>query len=224
MATVEIFSAEVCPYAHRSRLVLMHKGVDFSLTEIDLKNKPDWFSEVSPYGKVPAIRHEGRIVHESAIINEYLDEVFPAPSLMPKAPHSRAMARIWIDYGNTRFNGATYTFLRENDPAKQGDLRQKLDECLLFMEEGMAKLGDGPFWLGAEPGLVDYSYYPFFERFCNVEHYRGYAMPDRCARLAAWRDAMKSLPHVKEIANDPAFYIERAAAYAEKTPAQQAAE
>jgi len=224
MATVEIFSAEVCPYAHRSRLVLMHKGVDFSLTEIDLKNKPDWFPEVSPYGKVPAIRHEGRIVYESAIVNEYLDEVFPDPALMPQDAHARAMARIWIDYGNTRFNAATYTFLRENDTSKQPELRQKLDDCLTFMEEGMRQLGDGPFWFGAEPGLVDYSYYPFFERFCNVEHYRNYAMPEGCTRIRGWVEAMQALAHVKEIANTPAFYIERAAAYAERTPAQQAAE
>lgn len=222
MATVEIFSAEVCPYAHRSRLVLMHKGVDFSLTEIDLKNKPSWFPEVSPYGKVPAIRHDGRIVYESAIINEYLDEVFPEPPLMPTAAHDRAMARIWVDYGNTRFNAASYTFLRENDASKHAELRQKMDECLVFMDEGMRKFGDGPYWLGADPSLVDYSYYPFFERFCNVEHYRDYAIPETCTRLLAWVDTMKALPIVREIANDPNFYIERAKAYAQ--PSRQAAE
>ena len=141
MASVEIFSAEVCPYAHRTRLVLMHKGVDFSLTEIDLSNKPDWFAEVSPYGKVPSIRHDGRIVYESAIINEYLDEAFPEPALMPTDPHARAMTRIWVDYGNTRFNVASYTLVRENDTANQETLRTELDACLKFMEEGMAKLG-----------------------------------------------------------------------------------
>ncbi len=222
MATVEIFSAEVCPYAHRTRLVLMHKGVDFSLTEIDLSNKPDWFAEVSPYGKVPSIRHEGRIVYESAIINEYIDEVFPQPALMPSDPHARAMARIWVDYGNTRFNGASYQLVRENDTAKQVPLREALDAAVLFMEDGMAKLGDGPYWLGDAPSLVDFSYYPFFERFCNVEHYRGYQIPKSCSRLLAWIDTMKALPIVQEIANPPAFYIDRAKAYAQ--PTAQAAE
>ena len=84
MGTVEIFSAEVCPYAHRTRLVLMQKGVDFSLTEIDLSNKPEWFTEVSPYGKVPSIRHDGRIIYESSIINEYLDAVERLNNLLPK--------------------------------------------------------------------------------------------------------------------------------------------
>ncbi len=223
MATVEIFSAEVCPYAHRTRLVLMYKNVDFSLTEIDLKNKPAWFKEVSPYGKVPSIRHDGRIVYESAIVNEYLDEVFPMPALMPTTPHGRAMARAWVDYGNTRFNVASYSLVRETDSAAQGALRDELDACLLFMEnEGMRKLGDGPYWLGAEPSLVDFSYYPFFERFCNVEHYRDYTIPAACTRIRAWIDTMKDMPIVREIANPPAFYIERAKAYA--APDRQAAE
>jgi glutathione S-transferase len=222
MATVEIFSTEVCPYAHRTRLVLMHKGVDFALTEIDLSNKPDWFAEVSPYGKVPSIRHDGRIVYESAIINEYLDEVFPAPALMPTDSHVRAMARIWVDYGNTRFNVASFKLLRENDTANQNTLRTELDASLKFMEEGMAKLGGGPYWLGNELSLVDYSYYPFFERFCNVEHYRDYQIPASCRRLLAWRDVMKTLPIVREIANAPEFYVKRAKAYAQ--PTAQAAE
>jgi glutathione S-transferase len=222
MATVEIFSTEVCPYAHRTRLVLMHKGVDFALTEIDLSNKPDWFAEVSPYGKVPSIRHDGRIVYESAIINEYLDEVFPAPALMPTDSHVRATARIWVDYGNTRFNVASFNLLRENDTANQNTLRTELDASLKFMEEGMAKLGGGPYWLGTELSLVDYSYYPFFERFCNVEHYRDYQIPASCRRLLAWRDVMKTLPIVREIANAPEFYVKRAKAYAQ--PTAQAAE
>ena len=84
MSDVEIFSAEVCPYAQRTRMVLVEKGVDFTLREVDLVNKPDWFLEVLPYSKVPVIRHQGRVVYESAIINEYLDEVYPEPPMMPE--------------------------------------------------------------------------------------------------------------------------------------------
>ncbi|HEY9905093.1 MAG TPA: glutathione S-transferase family protein, partial [Candidatus Sericytochromatia bacterium] len=83
MAEIEIYSATVCPFAHRSRLVLLEKEIDFELIEIDLQNKPEGFTEISPYGKVPVIKHGDERVWESAIINEYLDEVFPEPPLMP---------------------------------------------------------------------------------------------------------------------------------------------
>ncbi len=57
MAEVTIYSAVVCPFAHRSRLALLEKGVDFDLIEIDLQNKPEGFTDISPYGKVPVIKH-----------------------------------------------------------------------------------------------------------------------------------------------------------------------
>ncbi|BCL36245.1 hypothetical protein NSMS1_26920 [Nostoc sp. MS1] len=72
MADIKIYSAVTCPYAHRTRLVLQEKGIDFELTEIDLQNKPANFTDISPYGKVPALVHGDKRVWESAIINEYL--------------------------------------------------------------------------------------------------------------------------------------------------------
>lgn len=226
MADVEVFSAEACPYAHRTRLVLLYKKIDFSLTEIDLANKPDWFAEVSPYGKVPSIRHRGKVIYESAIINEYLDEVFAEPALMPREPAGRALARIWIDYSSTRLSAAAYKLLRENDAARHDELRAELTACIEFMErEGLRTLSvDGPYWLGAAPSLVDFSFYPFFERLCNVERYRAFALPASCTRIAAWIEAMRDLPVVREIANPAAFYIERARAYVKPADARAAAE
>ena len=92
MSEITIYSAVVCPFAHRSRLVLLEKGIDFELVEIDLQNKPANFTEISPYSKVPVIKHGNERVWESAIINEYLDETFPEPSLLPKDAISRAQA------------------------------------------------------------------------------------------------------------------------------------
>src|ERR1700755_1794399 len=113
MTAIRLFSARACPFAHRTRLVLSHKRVPFELVEIDLQNKPAWFDRsVSGYGKVPAIEHGDVRIWESAVINEYLDEVFPEPRLLPSVPADRAAARIWIDYANTRFAPAVGKLLR----------------------------------------------------------------------------------------------------------------
>jgi glutathione S-transferase len=93
MQKLEIISSKSCPFAQRSRMVLLEKGIDFDFTEIDLDNKPDWFLKVSPYSKVPVIRHNGAVIWESAVINEYLDEVFPEPPLLPHDPVARASAQ-----------------------------------------------------------------------------------------------------------------------------------
>ena len=218
MAKVKIYSAEVCPYAQRTRLMLAEKGVDFELTEIDLANKPDWFGGISPYGKVPVVVHGDDRVYESAIINEYLEEAYPEPPLMPKAPGRRALARIWIDYCNTRFTAPFYKIMLEQDPEKRKPLLEDLTTALKFMEhEGLRKLGDGPYWMGEQLTLVDFAYYPFFERFCVVEHYRNFHIPEECTRLKAWVEAMRFRPSVKEIENSPEYYIKRYSKYADGT-------
>ena len=81
---IEIISSSTCPFAQRTRMVLIEKDVKFSLTEIDLNDKPDWFLKISPYGKVPVIRNDDIVIFESAVINEYIEEVFPKKPLLPK--------------------------------------------------------------------------------------------------------------------------------------------
>jgi glutathione S-transferase len=214
--SIELFSARVCPYAHRTRLVLIEKGIEFAHLEIDLKNKPARFLEVSPYGKVPAMLHDGNTVYESAIINEYLDEVFEEPSFMPKDPLARAKVRIWIDYCDDYFLADHYALLKNQDPAQHRGLLEKAERNLRFIErEALAKIGpSAPYWLGSEPSLLDFAWYPFFERLPAWTHYRSLKIPDDCPRLKAWADAMSARTAVRQIANDTAYYIENYVGYA----------
>lgn len=188
MAAIELFSFAACPYAQRARMVLIEKELDFELVEIDLYNRPAWFREVSPYGKVPVLRHEGRIVYESAVIMQYLDEAFPAHPLMPADPYGRALARIWMDYCDSRYLPAAHRLMAEREhPARLAEARAKLTEVLRFIEhEGLRKLGDGPYWLGAQPTLVDCHFMPFFERFAVYEELAGAEWPEDCTRLRRW--------------------------------------
>ncbi|MHC5828554.1 MAG: glutathione S-transferase family protein, partial [Nostoc sp.] len=140
------------------RVVLLEKGIDFTPIEIDLQNKPDGYTQISRYGKVPAIKHGDVEIYESAIINEYLDEVFPEPPLLPRDRAAKAIARIWIDYANTRFVPAFNKFLRGKDSQEQG--RKEFTEALLYIEQ--EGLGKGDYLLGDQFSLVDISFYPCF--------------------------------------------------------------
>jgi glutathione S-transferase len=213
---MELFSARVCPYAHRTRLVLLEKGVACDYVEVDFKNKSKRFLEVSPYGKVPALVHDGVAIYESAIINEYLDEVFPDPPLMPADPALRAKARIWIDYIDDHFLDPYYELLKNRDPARHGALLEAAANGFRFMErEGLAKLsGAGPYWFGARPGLVDVALYPFIERLPVWSHYRRLGVPADCPRLSAWIAAMAGRESVRRLANPPDYYIESYRGYA----------
>ena len=76
-------------------MVLHEKGIDFDVHEVDLSNKSEEFLSFSPYGKVPVLAVNGTSLYESNIVNEYLDEVYGSPRLMPKSPEGRALARSW---------------------------------------------------------------------------------------------------------------------------------
>lgn len=213
---MELFSARVCPFAHRTRLVLHEKGIDCALTEIDFDDKPERFLRLSPYGKVPVLVHGDRALYESAVINEYLDEAFPDPPLMPEDPWLRAQARIWIDYCDHHFLDSYYGALTSKDAATQEAESARIVEHLRFVEtEGLARLsGDGPYWLGASATLVDFAYYPFFERLPVWAHYRGIEIPESCTRLRAWMDAMGRRASSTALANPPEYYVERYKGYA----------
>ncbi len=211
MATVELFSFEACPYAQRTRMVLIEKAVEFELHEIDLFNRPAWFREVSPYGKVPALRHDGRVVYESAVINQYIDEVFPQPPLMPADAYGRAQARIWMDYCETRFLPAAHRLMAEREQsARLPANRDKLAEVMRFMEhEGLRRLGDGPCWMGAGPSLVDFQFLPFFERFAVYEELAGATWPEECTRLREWYETMTRRRSFVETRHTLDFHLEQ---------------
>jgi glutathione S-transferase len=210
MVDIEIYSAILCPFAHRARLTLLEKGIPFELIEIDLQNKPANFLEISPYGKVPVLKHGNHRVWESAIINEYLDEVFPDPPLLPKEPIQRSQARIWINFADTRLFAATGQLLHSRDYQLQTEVLKDLTEQLLFIEhEGLSKISDsGPYWLGTEFSLVDLTFYPWFEQLAVLEHFRGFQLPPSLERLQKWWKAVANRESVRLIANSPEFYLE----------------
>lgn len=210
-AGVELYSFEGCPYAQRTRMTLLEKGIDFTLTEIDLFNRPPWFAEVSPYGKVPVLRHAGGTVYESTIINQYLDEAFPAPPLMPATPLARAQARIWIDYCETRFLPAAQAVTTAGtDETRRRTAVAKFSEVLRFLDrEGLGRPGnDGPYFFGSQLTLVDLQYSPFFERFGTYQAHGGAEWPDDCTRLRRWFEQMQTRASYQATARPLEYHLE----------------
>ena len=91
-----LYSGTTCPFSHRCRFVLFEKGMDFEIRDVDLYNKPEDINVMNPYGQVPILVERDLILYESNIINEYIDERFPHPQLMPADPVMRARARLFL--------------------------------------------------------------------------------------------------------------------------------
>ena len=91
-----LYSGTTCPFSHRSRFVLFEKGMDFEIRDVDLYNKPEDIAVMNPYAQVPILVERDLILYESNIINEYIDERFPHPPLMPGDPVDRARVRLFL--------------------------------------------------------------------------------------------------------------------------------
>lgn len=180
--------------------MLSEKSIPFEVTEIDLKNKPDWFLKISPYGKVPVLQHDGEVLYESAVINEYLDEVFPDVRMLAETPAQRAHMRIWIDFCNTRVQPGLVGVLKAAP--------EEFDAKVRAFEEGLAALEEylesrdmpAPFFAGEAFSLVDATYAPAFERFAVLPRLRGYEIPGRFARVKRWMTTLAVHPSVEATA------------------------
>ena len=78
-----LYSGSTDPFSQRCRFVLFEKGMDFEIRDIDLYHKPEDINVMNPYGEVPILVERDLVLYESNIINEYIDERFPHPQLMP---------------------------------------------------------------------------------------------------------------------------------------------
>ncbi|MEO7726777.1 MAG: glutathione S-transferase C-terminal domain-containing protein, partial [Burkholderiales bacterium] len=105
---------------------------------------------------------------------------------------------VWIDFANNRLVPHVYKMMLHQDDEGRALHRRRLTEAAVFREhQGLRKLSPGPFWLGAKPGLVDYTFLPHVQRFAVLEHYRGFVVPQECERLRVWIAAMSELPSVQ---------------------------
>src|SRR5262249_48947717 len=93
---MQLYSGTTCAFSHRCRFVLYEKGMDFQVIDVDMYNKPEDIAVMNPYNRLPVLVERDLILYESNIINEYIDERFPHPQLMPADPVMRAHARLML--------------------------------------------------------------------------------------------------------------------------------
>ncbi len=211
MQTFKLYGANVCPFVHRTRLVLAEKEIDHEYVAIDLRNKPDWYHEVLPHGKVPLLERGSLRVWESSIICEYLEDFCSEPALLPVDPGERAGARLWLDWAANEFVPTFYKLLKEQGESEQAEHAQVLRAQLERMD---GELRGKTYFLGESLSLVDLEIYPWFERWPILEHYRNFEVPADLEALSAWRQRMSKRPATQKLEEPASFYIEQYRHYA----------
>ena len=104
---IKLYTFPPSTNSRKVRIVLLEKGLEFERINVDLTKKEQknpQYLQIHPFGQIPALDDEGFVVYDSTIINEYLEDEYPYPSLMPKDSEGRARARMLEDFRDSQFN------------------------------------------------------------------------------------------------------------------------
>jgi glutathione S-transferase len=198
---MKLYDRHTSPNCQRTRVVLYEKKLPYETIPVDLvkkEQKRPEFLKMNPYGKVPVLVDGDTILYESCIINEYLEEKYPNPPLLPKEPGKKAKARILVDYGMAHFE-SPYQKLRMElmkDPKEQNQqvIDGAKDELKKLLQRFESEIGDNPYLTG-DFSLVDADLLP---RFTRLEGFG--VLPDpSLPRLGKYLERMKARPSVKAV-------------------------
>jgi len=192
---LKLVSFELCPFVQRSVITLLEKGMEYEITYLtmdELKNPPQWFRDISPFGKVPVLQVGDVTVFESAVIMEYIDEISP-PSLHPADPLQRALNRAWMKFGEELLmNQHRYLASADEETFKQN--QQEVENGFKRLEGIMA---DGPFFNGKEFHLIDAAYAPLFMRLDILEEQYNAGFYDNKPKITQWAKILRERETVK---------------------------
>jgi len=182
-----LYSGTTCPFSQRCRLVLFEKGMDFEIKDVDLFNKPEEISVMNPYGQVPILVERELTLYESNIINEYIDERFPHPQLMPADPVMRARARLFLFNFERELFVHVQTLENSNNQKAIEKARVQIRDRLTQLAPILLK---SKYLLGDEFSMLDVAIAPLLWR---LDHYE-IELPKSAAPLMKFAERIFSRP------------------------------
>lgn len=181
-----LYSTATCPFSHRCRIVLHEKDMDFQVIDVDPNNIPEDIAVISSHGKVPILVERDLVLYEANIINEYIDDRFPHPQLMPAEPVMRARARLLLH----RFEKELFSHV---ESLEQGNPKAA-DKIRIEIANGLAMIAPifdkQRYMLGDEYTMLDVAIAPLLWR---LDHY-GIKLPKQAAALLKYAERLFSRP------------------------------
>ena len=183
---MKLYSNSIDPFSHRCRIVLFEKGMDFEVIDVDLANKPEDLSILSPYSDSPVLEERDLVLTDPNIINEYIDERFPHPQLMPADPVMRARARLFLkDMENDLF--IHMKDLESKETKKRENAKKIVTNTLIMLSPILDKQA---FLLHDEYSMLDVAMAPLLWR---LDHY-GIKLGNQSKALLKYADKIFKRP------------------------------
>lgn len=183
---MKLYSHSTDPLSHRCRIVLFEKGMDFEVIDVDMDNKPEELTTLSPYVDSPVLIERNLVLTDPNIINEYIDERFPHPQLMPPDPIMRARARLYLkDFENQLF--IHMSDVEGTDTSKRNKAIKTITEGLLQL---VPILNKQPYLLYDDYSMLDVAMAPLLWR---LDHY-GIKLPVSAKPVMKYADSLFNRP------------------------------
>ncbi len=183
---MKLYSGSVDPFSHRCRIVLFEKGMDFEVIDVDLTNKAEDLAVLNPYGAVPVLVERDLVLSEANIINEYIDERFPHPQLMPADPVMRARARLFL----YSFEQDLFSHISDLEYANEEIANKARNTVRDNLTQIVPIFSKQNYLLGDEYSMLDVAVTPLLWR---LEHY-GIDMPNQAAPLLKYAERLFARP------------------------------
>ncbi|KAH0635116.1 hypothetical protein KY290_038168 [Solanum tuberosum] len=186
MADVKLLGLWYSPFSHRVEWALKIKGVKYEFIEEDLQNKSPLLLESNPiHKKIPVLIHNGKPICESIVILEYIDEAFEGPSILPKDPYDRALARFWVKFFEDKGAAVWKSFFSKGE--EQEKAKEEAYEMLKILDN---EFKDKKCFVGDKFGFADIVangaalYLGILEEVSGIVLATSEKFPNFCA----WRD------------------------------------
>ena len=183
---MKIISFKICPFVQRVTGMLEAKKLAYEIEYISLKDKPDWFLEISPTAQVPVlITDDGDVLHESDAIVEYIDEISD-PLNVNLTPAQRAQERAWSFQASKHYLVQCST-MQSTDRSIFSDRIEKLNKAFEKIEK---QLSGNSFFNGARLGNVEIAWLPLLHRAKLVQDHSGYDLLAPFPKVKKWQQAI----------------------------------
>ncbi|KAI9721643.1 MAG: hypothetical protein M1828_005010 [Chrysothrix sp. TS-e1954] len=235
---LKLYSGWFCPFVQRAWLVLQEKKIPYQYIEVNPYHKPQSLLDLNPRGLVPTFQvAPGKPLYESNVICEYLDEVYSgpehAPKLLPEDLYDRARMRIWQDWVTSRFIPSFHRFLQKQPASSNGageladsGVQKAREEFVANIKTFIAEMhSEGPYFMGAEPTLIDFVIAPWALRLWIFDHFKGgLGIPregeggkDEASwqRWRKWVKAVEARDSIRDTMSDREHYLPIYQRYAE---------
>jgi glutathione S-transferase len=165
---IKLYDFLSCPYGQKVRIVLAEKSLNYDLVSVDLiqsEHRRPEFLRLNPFGRVPVLVDDDTAVYDSTMINEYLEDEYPEPPVLPVVGSSalRSRARMFEDFADTSFTPQVGQLIvevskqeAERDQNRLQRLHQGVERVLDYLNNELK----GQQFLAGEFSVADVAFAP----------------------------------------------------------------